>query len=87
MDNKVFLSYQTQNILAVKIKKKEKEKQVASILVEFIVFTKIGPMGSHRLWTSVFTMKHEILDTVTGDRAEKAAGAHELMFVPVVLVF
>lgn len=40
---------------------KERKKQEAPALVEFIFFTKIGPMGNARLRTRVFTMKHEIL--------------------------
>lgn len=60
--------------------------QEASALVEFIVFTKIGPKGSHRLpTTSAITMKHEIMDINTGVRLEKAAGPQLLLFVPVVL--
>lgn len=40
---------------------KEIKKQEAPALVEFIVFTKIGPIGNARLRTRVFTRKHEIL--------------------------
>lgn len=60
--------------------------QEASALVEFIIFTKIGPKVSHRIPTSVITMKHEIIDIDTGVRLEKAAGPQLLLFVPVVLV-
>lgn len=51
---------------------KEIKKQEAPALVEFIVFTKIGPMGNARLRTRVFTMKHEILwHRYRGEQKEK----------------
>lgn len=38
-----------------------RKKQETPALVEFIVFTEIGPMGYATLRTHVFTIKHEIL--------------------------
>lgn len=58
----------------------EREKQEAPALVEFIVFTKIGPISNAKLRTHIHNKTLKYFDTVTGANRKQeqqvAGGSH-----------